>query len=69
MILEGRHRVPRIDDTVTLRNVHERAERVAVPDFDWLVEPVEAIVEGFIDTFGRHVHRRQADDSHDADPG
>lgn len=69
MSLEGRHRVPRIDDTVTPRTLHERAERVAVPDFDWLVEPVEAIVEGFIDMYGRHTHRRHAGEAHDADLG
>lgn len=42
---QGHHEVARIDDTVTPENLHERAERVAVPDFNWLTQPVEAIAE------------------------
>ncbi|MFI7428082.1 hypothetical protein ACIBPB_13930 [Micromonospora sp. NPDC049836] len=43
---DGRHEVARIDDTVTTANLHERAERVAVPDFDYLVQTIEGIAEG-----------------------
>ena len=38
--------MPRIDDTVTPQNLHERAEQVAVPNFDWLNGPVLAVVDG-----------------------
>ena len=52
----GHHEVARIDDTVTPENLHDRAERVAVPDFDYLGQTVEAIVEGLT-----HRHRDLAD--------
>ena len=42
----GEHHVARIDDTVTSRNLHNRAEAVAVPDFDYLDQAVRGIVEG-----------------------
>jgi hypothetical protein len=42
--------MPQIDDTVTARNLHERAEQVAVPDFDWLNQPITAIVDGLLHT-------------------
>jgi hypothetical protein len=42
----GEHHVARIDDTVTSENLHERAEAVAVPDFNYLELTVEAIAVG-----------------------
>jgi hypothetical protein len=36
----GEHHVARIDETVTAANVHERAEAVAVPDFNYLEQTV-----------------------------
>lgn len=35
--------------------LHERAERLAVPTFDWLSTPIEAITEGLA-----HMHIRPA---------
>lgn len=52
----GHHEVARIDDTVTPDNLHDRAERVAVPDFDYLGQTIEAIAEGLT-----HPHRAPAD--------
>ncbi|MFC4149629.1 hypothetical protein ACFO0M_25555 [Micromonospora mangrovi] len=43
---DGHHEVARIDDTVTAENLHDRAERVAVPDFDYLAQTIEGIAEG-----------------------
>ncbi|MDI6104470.1 hypothetical protein QLQ12_38365 [Actinoplanes sp. NEAU-A12] len=40
--------LPRFDDTVTTANVHERAEQVAVPNFDWMSTPVVAVVDAFL---------------------
>ncbi|MFG2037867.1 hypothetical protein [Dactylosporangium sp. NPDC048998] len=51
---DGHHHVPRIDDTVTAKTLHERAEAVAVPDFHFLDQPIQAILEGLT----RH-HRRE----------
>jgi hypothetical protein len=42
----GEHHVARIDDTVTARNLHARAEAVAVPDFDYLHDTIEAVTAG-----------------------
>jgi hypothetical protein len=46
MDINGEHHVARIDDTVTSWNLHKRAEAVAVPDFDYLEQAVEAIAAG-----------------------
>ncbi|MEU4620225.1 hypothetical protein AB0G04_09635 [Actinoplanes sp. NPDC023801] len=40
--------LPRFDATVSAANVHERAEQVAVPDFDWMSTPVVAMVDGML---------------------
>jgi hypothetical protein len=42
----GEHHVARIDDTVCPENLHARAEAVAVPDFNYLEQAIEAIAEG-----------------------
>jgi hypothetical protein len=42
----GEHHVARIDDTVTPASLHERAEAVAVADFDYLGQTVGAIAVG-----------------------
>ena len=57
MDADGQHHVARMDDTVTARNLHERAQAVAVPDFNYLEQCVEGIVEGL----SRHRHRAAAD--------
>jgi hypothetical protein len=45
---QSRPGLPRFDATVTTANVHERAEQVAVPDFDWMSTPVLAMVDGML---------------------
>jgi hypothetical protein len=40
--------IPRIDDTVTAADLHERCEQVAVPNFDWMSGPVVAFVDGLL---------------------
>jgi hypothetical protein len=37
----GEHPVARMDDTVTSRNLHKRAEAVAVPDFDYIEQTIQ----------------------------
>jgi hypothetical protein len=56
----GGHHVARIDDTVTAANLHERAEAVAVPDFNYLEQIVEAIADGL--THWRHGARTRTRD-------
>ncbi|SCF14185.1 hypothetical protein GA0074695_3763 [Micromonospora viridifaciens] len=41
----GHHEVARIDDTVVPGTLHERAERVAVPDFDYLCQIIEGLAD------------------------
>jgi hypothetical protein len=40
--------IPCIDETCTAANVHERAERIAVPNYDWISMPIIAVVDGLI---------------------
>jgi hypothetical protein len=44
----GHHHVARIDDTVTPANLHERAEAIAVPDFDYVQQGIDAIISGVV---------------------
>ncbi len=41
-----RNGVPRVDDTVDTDTIRDEAERIAVPDFDYIGQPVDAIVDG-----------------------
>jgi hypothetical protein len=60
---DGQHHVARIDDTVTKRNLHELAEAVAVPDFNYLEQCACGI------TAGLSWHRHHAHDAADAPGG
>lgn len=48
-----------IDPLLSRAALHERVERLAVPTFDWLSTPVEAITEGL----ARRSHARHARDN------
>jgi len=58
----GEHHVARIDDTVTSAILHDRAEAVAVPDFNHVEQTVEVIVVGITGrrTAARARRRRRA---------
>lgn len=43
---DDRHGVPRVDESVDLGTIRDEAERIAVPDFDYIGQPVDAIVDG-----------------------
>lgn len=38
--------IPHVDDTVSAEHLHERCEEVAIPNFEWISEPLVAIVDG-----------------------
>ncbi|GAA3226955.1 hypothetical protein ACFPIJ_47790 [Dactylosporangium cerinum] len=38
--------VPRVDDTVDTDTIRDEAERIAVPDFDYIGQPIDAVVDG-----------------------
>jgi hypothetical protein len=40
--------IPTIDDTVRPSELHQRCEQVAVPNFDWMSQPIVAVVEGLL---------------------
>ena len=40
--------IPRIDATVTARNVHDIAEAVAVPCYHWVIMPMIAAIDGIL---------------------
>jgi hypothetical protein len=58
----GHHHVARIDDSVTSANLHERAEAVAVPDFNYLEQSVDAIVDGLTHLRRHRKQERPADE-------
>jgi hypothetical protein len=58
------HHVARIDDTVTSRNLHQRAEAVAVPDFDYLEQAIEGIAAG-LRRYHQHHGRHRAHETPD----
>ena len=60
----GEHHVARIDDTVTPRNLHQRAEAVAIPDFDYLEQAIEGVAAGLRRYHQRHARHR----AHDVPP-
>ena len=41
-----RNGVPRVDDTVDIDTIRDEAEQIAVPDFDYIGQPIDAIVDG-----------------------
>lgn len=41
---DGSH-VPRIDGDIRPSDLHDRVEHVAVPDFDWIAGPIEAVLD------------------------
>ncbi|GAA1499458.1 hypothetical protein GCM10009827_001230 [Dactylosporangium maewongense] len=44
--MTSRHDVPRVDETVDIDIIRDEAERIAVPDFDYIGQPIDAIVDG-----------------------
>jgi hypothetical protein len=52
----GQHYVARIDETVNSANLHERAEAIAVPDFDYVQQGIDAVISAV-------VHRGHREDS------
>jgi hypothetical protein len=60
----GEHHVARIDDTVTPRNLHQRAEAVAIPDFDYLEQAIEGVAAGLRRYHQRHGRHRAPEPPH-----
>lgn len=61
---------PRVDEGVDLDTVRDEAEDIAVPHFDFIGQPVDAIVDGLIG----HGHDRDKDTEetqtpNDTEPG
>ncbi|MET7421516.1 hypothetical protein [Dactylosporangium sp. NPDC005555] len=54
---DNRHGVPRVDRSVDIDTVRDEAERIAVPDFDYIGQPIDAIVDGLTG----HSHDRDED--------
>ncbi|MFI5910427.1 hypothetical protein [Dactylosporangium sp. NPDC051541] len=57
----GRNGVPRVDDSVDLATIRDEAEDIAVPAFDYIGQPVDAIVDGM--TGHAHNHDRDTEDT------
>lgn len=67
--------VPRIDGSCNGENVHDRAERIAVPDFDYMSSPMVAMVDGILridpdaPPLPRRSHRPRPEQYHPHDVG
>ena len=57
---DGQHHVACIDETVNSANLHERAEAIAVPDFDYVQQGLDAVFSGLARQTHRLQHRNQA---------
>jgi hypothetical protein len=42
-------------------SIHEQAERIAVPAYDWIGEPIAAIADALFELTDRHHHHNRAD--------
>ncbi|MEV6923001.1 hypothetical protein AB0M46_00605 [Dactylosporangium sp. NPDC051485] len=40
--------VPRVDDAVDIDTIRDEAEEIAVPAFDYIAQPIDAVVDGLI---------------------
>jgi hypothetical protein len=56
-----RHGVPRVDETVDIDTIRDEAERIAVPDFDYIGQPIDAVVDGI--TGHGHDEDRDSEDT------
>ncbi|MEU7866918.1 hypothetical protein [Dactylosporangium sp. NPDC049140] len=54
-----RHGVPRVDDAIDLDTIRDEAEEIAVPAFDYIGQPVDAIVSGLTG----HAHDADREDT------
>ncbi|MER7276605.1 hypothetical protein ABT369_19395 [Dactylosporangium sp. NPDC000244] len=52
-----RHGVPRVDEAIDLHTIRDEAEEIAVPAFDYIGQPVDAVVDGLTG----HAHDHDAD--------
>ncbi|UWZ39986.1 hypothetical protein Drose_18325 [Dactylosporangium roseum] len=53
--------VPRVDDAVDLDTVRDEAEEIAVPAFDYISQPIDAVVDGL--TGRAHEEDRDVEDT------
>jgi|tagenome__1003787_1003787.scaffolds.fasta_scaffold16229021_1 hypothetical protein len=53
--------VPRVDESIDLATIRDEAEQIAVPAFDYIGQPVDAIVDGL--TGHAHDHDKDTEDT------
>lgn len=53
--------VPERDEGSKRDPVHEEAERIAVPNFDWVAEPISGLIDAAIALAPHHGHPRLDD--------
>ncbi|MER7007108.1 hypothetical protein ABT297_29280 [Dactylosporangium sp. NPDC000555] len=49
--------VPRVDEAIDLATIRDEAEQIAVPAFDYIAQPIEAVVDGVTG----HTHEKDRD--------
>jgi 3-dehydroquinate dehydratase len=53
---DHRPAIARTMDKVTIDKLHDSTEKMCIPDFDWLNQPVVAIVDGLVHIHYPHLH-------------
>ncbi|MET7399240.1 hypothetical protein ABZS66_37735 [Dactylosporangium sp. NPDC005572] len=48
------HGVPRVDEAIDLATIRDEAEDIAVPAFDYISEPIDAVIEGVTGHYHEH---------------
>ena len=56
---------PRRDDRSKRDPVHEEAERIAVPNFDWVAQPIGGMIDAAIALASHHQHKVPDDEAAD----
>ncbi|MFG2044175.1 hypothetical protein [Dactylosporangium sp. NPDC048998] len=49
--------VPRVDEAIDLATIRDEAEQIAVPAFDYIAQPIDAVVDGVTG----HAHHEDLD--------
>ncbi len=57
--------VPERDERPKRDPVHEEAERIAVPNFDWIAEPIGGLIDAAIALAPHHGHARPEKEAND----
>jgi hypothetical protein len=56
--------VPRVDEAIDIDTIRDEAEDIAVPAFDYIGEPIAALIDGFTGHAHDFEHRHEDTQAH-----